>query len=382
MTRSFFKTYALVLCSLTSVTAKAQQEIVQKAIDKITSAKNISYTATEFGEQFGSSFNNKTVTHLYNRQADGTYQFYHSELYLPSGKFHYFDDGNQQVEINYADSTYELLAERKRKLPPAPLNTMMSSIAECLTARNNHYIYQTLADSVVDKQLCYHIRIVSADTANGSFYRFHVFINKKSYLPLAARNEARGTVEKGGVKGGVMTIIESSDYTNIHLSNTAVVNPVSFVIPQGFKPPAKHLERLAKGVVAPQWTLKSTEGKTLSLADLKGKVVLMDFTFNGCAACILALPALEKLHKKYDGTDVAIVSVNFLDSKDAVAEFIRKNNIKSPIYISGRPISKLYHISAGPTFYLINKKGEIDWSTDGYFDDFESKVSASIEALR
>jgi len=382
MSNSFFKISALILCSLTVFTAKAQREIVQRAIDKITSAKNISYTATEFGEQFGSSFNNKIVAHLYNRQADGTYQFYHSELYLPSGKFDYFDDGNQQVEINYADSTYELLVERKRKLPPAPLNTMMSNIAECLTARNDHYLYQMLTDSVIDKQLCYHIRIVSADTANGSFYRFHVFINKKSYLPLAARNETRGIVEKGGVKGGVMTIIESSDYTNIRLSNTAVANPVSFVISQGFKLPAKNLERLANGIAAPQWTLKSTEGKTLSLADLKGKVVLMEFTFNGCAACILALPALEKLYKKYDGTDVAIVSVNFIDSKDAVADFIRKNNIKSPIYVGGRSISKLYHVSAGPTFYLINKKGEIDWSTDGYFDNFETKVSANIEALR
>ncbi|MFD2872547.1 TlpA family protein disulfide reductase [Mucilaginibacter ximonensis] len=382
MNRSFLKSSALVLCLLTAFTAKAQREIVQKAVDKINSAKNISYTATETGEEFGSSFNNKIVTQLYNRQADGTYQFYHSDLYLPSGKISYFDNGNQQVEINYADSVYELSPDRKKALPPASLNTMMSSIEKCLTKRDDHYIYQKLSDSVIGKQWCYHIRIASKDTLNGSFYRFHVFINKKSYLPLAARNEIRGTIEKGGVKGGVMTMIVSSDYTNIHISNTTATNPVSFIIPKGFKPPAKRQERLEKGVAAPQWTLKSTEGKILSLADLKGKVVLMDFTFNACGACVLALPSLEKLHKKYEGTDVVIVSVNFSDSKEAVAEFIKKNNLKNPIYVNGRALAKAYHVSAAPTFYLINKKGEIDWSGDGYSDDFEREVSASIEALR
>jgi len=382
MTRSLFKISTAFLSVFVSFAAKAQQDIVQRAIDKIKSAKNISYQATETGEQFGSNFNNKIVVSLYNRQTDGTYQFYHSDLYLSSGKLGYIDDGNQQVELNYSDSTYELLPERKKALPPATLNSLLSSIEDRLVKHKDHYTVKLLADSVIDKQLCYHIRAEATDYKDGSFDRLHLFISKKDYLILASKGELRSTFEKGGMKGGVMTQIVSSVYTNLHFSNTALTKPVSLLIPNGFKPKGDAVSLLKNGETAPQWTLKSTDGESLSLNDLKGKVVLLEFTFNGCPACMLALPSIEKLHKKYDGSDVAIVSVNFSDSKDDVAHFIKRNKIGSPIYIDGKPVSKLYHVSAGPTFYLIDKKGQINWSEPGYFEDFENKMTASIEALR
>jgi len=382
MTRSFLKISALVLCSLNVLTAKAQQEIVQKAIDKIKSAQNISYTATISGEEFGGPVHLKTNVHLYNRQDNGNYEFYNIDQIFPSEKISYIDDGNQQLELYFKDSTYVLLSERKQNSSGTPLIEAVLNAEELLNKKKDRYNITMLTDSTINKEYCYHVLFATKNATNESYFKYHLFISKKSSLILTSRDETKGTVEKGGVKGGVMSMDVLHVYSDIHISNASSAKPVKLVIPQGFKPPVKSLPLLDNGTVAPQWTLTSTDGKTLSLNDMQGKVVLLEFTFNGCPACMMALPSLEKLHKKYDGSDVAIVSVNFLDSKGDVADFIKRNKVNSPIYINGKTVSKSYHVSAGPTFYLIDKKGRINWSEPGYFEDFENKMTASIEALR
>ena len=80
----------------------------------------------------------------------------------------------------------------------------------------------------------------------------------------------------------------------------AEVNSNSFAIPNNFSPrknggPKSTL--LSAGTPAPDWTLYDVDGNKVSLSKLKGKVVLLDFYFIGCAGCMLSLAPLIRYMK-------------------------------------------------------------------------------------
>ncbi len=378
MTTSSIKLTIFTICLMTASLAKAQREIVKRAIDKVAEAKNMSYNLVEDGTSFfGDEIHFKNRVYTYG-QADNSFKAYSVENQREQEKLVYLFDGEKKVDLNYRDSTY-VLSDPPKGTSISTLHQLSSRLKEVLV--QSKYAVKSLADSTINKTLCHHILVHSENTEKKTYDRFHVFIDKKADLILAVTTELRGELSKEGMVLGTLSERLKYVFSDTRISSDDKKNPVTINIPTGFKTEKKS-PMLSKGTMAPQWTLIATDGTKLSLADLKDKVLLMEFTFNGCPACMLALPVLEKMHKKYDGTDVAIVSVNYVDTKEAVNQFIKTNKVKSPIYINGRPLSKVYQVSAGPSFYLINKKGEIDWLAEGFSEDFESKVSANIEALR
>ena len=61
---------------------------------------------------------------------------------------------------------------------------------------------------------------------------------------------------------------------------------------------------------APGFTLKSREGKTVSLADYKGQVVMVNFWATWCGPCRQEMPLLEQIYEKYHGLGFTLLGVN------------------------------------------------------------------------
>jgi peroxiredoxin len=136
---------------------------------------------------------------------------------------------------------------------------------------------------------------------------------------------------------------------------------------------------LASGTTAPDWTLFSTDGKKLTLSDLKGKVVLLDFSFIGCGNCMSALNPMNALHEKYKDKNVVIASIFFRDKSDVVKKFVRNYNIKYPVYVDANSeVTKSYRVPGGPYFYFIDKEGKIQKVIEGYYSNVFEKETASI----
>jgi peroxiredoxin len=161
------------------------------------------------------------------------------------------------------------------------------------------------------------------------------------------------------------------------------IDIASIAIPIGFHPHKEQpdLSLLASGTVAPNWTLYDAEGKKMSLTQMKGKVVLLDFYFIGCWGCMKSLKPLNKLHEKYKNQNVVIASITERDSQKSVLAFDKNYQIKYPGYVNAADVVKLYHVDGFPTFYFIDKEGKIGNAFVGYSDDFEEKVSAIIDNL-
>ena len=78
--------------------------------------------------------------------------------------------------------------------------------------------------------------------------------------------------------------------------------------------------RLEKGVPAPNFTLPGLDGKMVSLADYKGKVVLLNIWATWCPPCVEEMPSMEKLYQelKGEGFEILAVSIDVLGAKAVI----------------------------------------------------------------
>ncbi len=118
------------------------------------------------------------------------------------------------------------------------------------------------------------------------------------------------------------------------------------------------------GQQAPPVRTKTVDGKSFDLADLKGKVVLLDFWASWCAPCRVANRKLVPTYEKYKSQGLEIVSVSMDDKENLWKEAIKKDGIPwmqvSELKgIKGSPIATAYSVRQLPTLFLIDEKGKV-----------------------
>jgi peroxiredoxin len=133
--------------------------------------------------------------------------------------------------------------------------------------------------------------------------------------------------------------------------------------------------------VAPALTFPDLAGKTVSVADYKGKVVLLAFWATWCEPCIEEIPDLLALQKKYQGKDFTVLAVAAdLEGAKTVAPFAKKHGLTYPILVSRGDIPETYPVPGFPTAFLIDKEGKIAARYLGgqTVDDFSKDIDAAL----
>lgn len=135
-------------------------------------------------------------------------------------------------------------------------------------------------------------------------------------------------------------------------------------------------KKLLTGSLAPEFELKVfDENKFVSLKDLKGNVIMLDFWIKNCTACIESVPHLNELQEKFKSKKFKLVSINSYDSQEKIKWFQNKYQVKYPILIDGKKIAEKYGVAAYPTVILINQRGEIIFTREA----FDEKIAGEIE---
>ncbi len=144
------------------------------------------------------------------------------------------------------------------------------------------------------------------------------------------------------------------------------------------KLPKSNPQLLARGAAAPDFKLKDESGKEWTLADYRGKVLVVDFWGSWCPPCRAAMPGIQKLHEKYKGKDVAVVGFNWERRADAnPAKFMKDNAYTYQLLLNADKVSTKYKVPGWPTFYVIDKGGKVLWGDVGY-DPGHQKVMEQV----
>jgi thiol-disulfide isomerase/thioredoxin len=112
--------------------------------------------------------------------------------------------------------------------------------------------------------------------------------------------------------------------------------------------------------MAPAFTVTTLDGQHISMDDLQGKVVLLDFWATWCGPCREALPHLRNIAKKFDGQPLVVLSVSLDANEEQWKKFIAENGMTWAQYRDGgftSPISKLFGVEAIPHTFTIDAEG-------------------------
>jgi thiol-disulfide isomerase/thioredoxin len=114
------------------------------------------------------------------------------------------------------------------------------------------------------------------------------------------------------------------------------------------------------GKAAAAFDIKSVDGKSYSLASLKGKPVLLDFWATWCGPCRAAMPVVEKMYQDFKAQGFVVLAVDAGEERATVEEFLKKAPLPYPVLLSGASnIAESYHVQAFPTFVMIGRDGKI-----------------------
>lgn len=123
------------------------------------------------------------------------------------------------------------------------------------------------------------------------------------------------------------------------------------------------LESLNVGQQAPEFSAQTIEGKDISLSDLNGQYVLLDFWATWCGPCLPEIPHLKALQNKYEDANFKIVGISLDRQKSDLTDFVDERNIDWPQILETEgwdgKIIELYNVVGIPRTYFINPQGDI-----------------------
>lgn len=106
--------------------------------------------------------------------------------------------------------------------------------------------------------------------------------------------------------------------------------------------------------------LEDINGNKISLEQLKGKKVFLNFWATWCPPCRLEMPELEKLYQETKDTDLVILAIDLGEDQETVKSFIKQNNYNFTVLLdSVQEVADNYKINSIPTSFFIDEDGYI-----------------------
>jgi cytochrome c biogenesis protein CcmG/thiol:disulfide interchange protein DsbE len=113
------------------------------------------------------------------------------------------------------------------------------------------------------------------------------------------------------------------------------------------------------GHLAPDFTLQTPIGETVTLSDFRGQPVVLNFWASWCGPCRVEMPFFEQTQMKYNGK-TAVIGVNQGESADIVQEFSIRQNISYPLLVDDdNSVNLDYNINSLPTTIFIDPNGVV-----------------------
>jgi len=133
---------------------------------------------------------------------------------------------------------------------------------------------------------------------------------------------------------------------------------------------------------APDFTLARRGGGSVSLSELRGQVVMINFWATWCGPCRQEMPLLDDIYRKYRKMGFTLLGVNVEPDAKAAEEWLKQTPVSFPIlYDPDSKVSKLYKVAGMPSTVFIDRKGNVRVLHKGYKPGDENEYLDHIRAL-
>jgi peroxiredoxin len=133
---------------------------------------------------------------------------------------------------------------------------------------------------------------------------------------------------------------------------------------------------------APDFTLKTAEGRNLRLQEQRGQVVMVNFWATWCGPCKQEMPHLNRLYGKYQASGFTLLGVNVDDDPRQAMAVAARMGLKFPVLLDAdKAVIKRYDMGAMPATVLIDRDGRVRYLHRGYRDGMEAAYEQQIREL-
>ena len=146
--------------------------------------------------------------------------------------------------------------------------------------------------------------------------------------------------------------------------------------------PALPAASMTAGAPAAAFQLPAAVGEPVSLGDLRGQVVLINFWASWCGPCRQEMPILDQLYRKYKAAGFTLLGVNVEPKSGDAISFLKATPVSFPILFDTQSkVSNLYEVSGMPSTVIVDRKGNVRYVHHGYKPGDESQYLDQIRSL-
>ncbi|WP_460219442.1 TlpA family protein disulfide reductase [Psychroserpens sp. MEBiC05023] len=233
-----------------------------------------------------------------------------------------------------------------------------------------------LNDTIIDNVVNYNFQIKNEQHSNNESYS--LIISKDDYLPSAFKKIYNGT--DNFISSRFSKINKSATRSDSIWDIKRFNNTYLMLTPEELTERYFSSIKTKVGEKAPQWKLPQISNDSISLVELNANVVLLEFWFPNCGGCVSAIPEINDIQNKYSDKGLKVYGIEFTkQNHESIETYIKKIGIEYPTLFSGHKVSKAYGVQAAPTFFLIDKNGEIKYTSIGLNKiDLQNAINKSL----
>lgn len=138
----------------------------------------------------------------------------------------------------------------------------------------------------------------------------------------------------------------------------------------------------ASADAAPDFTLPSSKGDNVRLAEARGQVVMLNFWATWCTPCRKEMPLLDAMYQRYSSAGFVLYGVNVEEDTEGAKKLIKDLGVSFPVlFDTESKASTLYNVDSMPTSVLIDRKGQVRYVHRGYKPGDEEIYREKIREL-
>ena len=194
---------------------------------------------------------------------------------------------------------------------------------------------------------------------------YELWIDKQDNLPYKVRREMSTDVSVTTCSGAEFNKLSIADF------NLYDYFPDGYEIRKYGASKSKVEIANLEGKKAPPWVLNDKDEQSISLSDLKGRVLLIQFTGIGCGPCMASIPFLKELRGRYSNTDLGLIAIETWARKPhSLRIYSEKNQLNYNLLNGTDDVIKDYQTGGGvPAFYILDEQRIIKKIIHGYSEE-------------